>query len=70
MSAGLSDLVDVVADWVTQTDKAILIAMPDEAFGRRKFWLPKSQCEFERDFAKGSVTVTLPERLALEKGLV
>jgi hypothetical protein len=34
-------------------------------------WLPRSQIEYDRDAAVGDViTVTLPEWLAMEKGLI
>ncbi len=61
-----SDLVDITTMIFHQTDAAILVS--DDATSE-KVWLPKSQCELERE--EGRVyTVTLPEWLAIEKGLI
>lgn len=60
-----SDLVDLTLVLVHETDKAILVKEHEDA--EDKVWLPKSLIEFVR---KGSlVEVTLPERIATEKGL-
>jgi hypothetical protein len=64
-SSGASDLTDLTLDWVTETADAIAVRLEG-----RKVWLPKSAIEYERDPAKRSVTVTLPEWLAIDKGLV
>jgi hypothetical protein len=59
-----------------QTEKAVLVSIP----GKDKVWLPKSRIEFEerglnpkarnRRDPETIVQVTLPEALAVEKGLV
>lgn len=59
-----SDLVDVECQVKRESDKAFLIHD-----GRREAWLPKSQVEIE--YRVGHLTiVTMPEWLALEKGLI
>ena len=78
---GASDLHDLALVQHHETDRAVLVSADgDEA---RAVWLPKSRVEIERkqEFvigkAKGgqkirlpSVTVTVPEALAVEKGLL
>ena len=63
-----SNLIDLECDYLGETDDAILIANPFEDKG--EIWLPKSQIEIEYHGHVGSITVTLPEWLAIEKELV
>lgn len=60
-----SDLIDVEVMLKAETAKAYLVydADPSEAV-----WVPKSQCELEKN--NGTCTLTLPEWLAKEKGLI
>lgn len=58
--AGRSDLIDIAADLRHETDRAILIFD-----GAREAWLPKSLVERNDDG-----TFTMPEWLALDKGLI
>lgn len=61
-----SDLVDLSVNLVHQTQAAILVND-----GTKKVWLPKSVVEFTEPEGKSrTITLTLPERLAIEKGLV
>lgn len=48
---------------------AIAVTNPAKPIGQKWIWLPKSRIEFEYG-GSGTVTVTLSERLAKEKGLV
>lgn len=59
MTTGKSDIIDIYCDVLLETEKAILVEN-----GNNKVWLPKSMVEFEDD------TVTLPEWLAIDKGLI
>ncbi len=76
-----SDLVDLMLAKHTQTDKDILVSETGEE--ARAVWLPLSRVEIEeaRNTAKGKlnggrtvtlpmIVVTMPEGLAMEKGLV
>lgn len=59
-----SDLIDLSVLFVRESDRAWCV----NAGGKQDVWLPKSQCELERG---GRVdTLTLPEWLAKEKGLI
>ena len=60
-------LTDITVRLVQTTDRAILVNDSDDI--DKAVWLPKSQIEFEE---KGGdiVEVTLPEWLAIERGLV
>jgi hypothetical protein len=58
---GRSDLVEVAALLVHETEKAVLL----DAGGPEKVWVPKSQCE-----DNGDGTWSMPERVAREKGLI
>lgn len=66
MSDYRSDLVDISVVLVHQTEKAVLVDHGGEA----SVWLPRSAIEIERDGNGKTWTVTLPERLAQEKGLI
>lgn len=58
---------DVELHWHFETERAI--AVSENGIADAKFFLPKSQIEFEqRD--DGSVVVSMPEWLAKEKGLI
>lgn len=63
MTSGASDLIEVCGEIRAQTEKAIKLFD-----GTREAWLPISQIEVEKN-ADGTVTVTLPEWLATDKGL-
>lgn len=64
-----SDLVDIAGMLHHETDKAILFS--DDGERAHAIWLPKSAIEIERDPKRsGFVTVTVPERLALDRGLI
>ena len=65
-----SDLIDVACEIRRETDKAVAVAdgtaNMDLGDGKEKlFWLPKSQIEINDDG-----TITMPEGLAKEKGLI
>lgn len=59
------ELYDASFKLLHETDGAILVTEDDE----KKFWLPKSQIEFEK-IETGLVEVTMPLWLAKEKGIV
>lgn len=62
-----SDLVDIAVVLKRETDKAWCV----DVGGIADVWLPKSQCELERSRYFGQAdTLTLPEWLAKEKGLI
>lgn len=64
-----SDLVDLEVYLRRETDRAYGIADPDKP--GNIIWLPKSQCEIEGgDPPSKLATLTCPEWLAIEKGLV
>ena len=54
------DLIDLDVRLIHETPLAWLFYD-----GRKETWLPKSMCEFDR-----AGVLTLPESLALEKGLI
>jgi len=64
MTAGRSDLIDVAVEVKHKTEKAVLVSDGD-----RDIWLPNSQIELDGDVENG-FTVTLPEWLAFDKGLI
>jgi len=60
--SGKSDLVDLTDGVVVgETEKAYRFVYEDKTV-----WLPKSQCEWDKD----SRTMTMPEWLAIDKELV
>ena len=68
MSAGRSNLIDVPDCFVVHfTPDAVKIN-----YGDGECWLPKSACQLDPEDADvgDEVTVTLPEPLAIEKGMI
>ncbi len=63
MSSGHSDLVDIAGELVEPYETAAAYRFFD---GYSTVWLPKSQCQWDEEDA----TMTMPEWLAKEKGLV
>lgn len=59
-----SNLIDLTVELKHTTDLAYLISD-----GNRTVWIPKSQCELEKNL-DSTYTLTLEEHLALEKGLL
>lgn len=68
---GASDLCDL--DLYLHNDnpskKAIAVSLDPKTVFERWQWLPRSLIEYEAT-APGQVRVTMPEKLALEKGLI
>jgi hypothetical protein len=66
MARALVDLdLNVIRD--NDNDRAILVQDDDG----KKVWLPRSMIEIDYDGKKqGRATITMPEHLAIEKGLV
>lgn len=62
-----SDLVDLSMQIHHETSKAILAS--DDGDRDTAVWLPLSHIEIERK-ERGVIVVTMPEWLALEKGLI
>ncbi len=62
-----SDLVDVTVQVHATTDRAILVS--DDGEREKAIWLPLSQCEVLTR-PNGIAVVTLPEWLALQRGLI
>lgn len=56
-----SNIIDVAGEIVGETDRAFRFYD-----GKETVWLPKSQCEWDKD----DKTMAMPEWLAEEKGLV
>ena len=62
----MTRLTEVTVRLVQQTERAILVNDSDDP--DKAVWLPKSQVEFEE---RGDlIEVTMPEWLAIERGLV
>jgi mRNA degradation ribonuclease J1/J2 len=70
----MSELVDVSVAIRAETDAAVLVYSGDyktDTEGKkieRRIWLPKSQIVIDESHKE--ITVTLPEWLAIEKGLI
>ena len=68
-----SDLVDVTVQMHAATERAVLVS--DDGDQNKAVWIPLSQCEVTFDPSmkernKGIATLTLPEWLAKDKGLI
>ena len=62
-----SDLVDIMVELHHQTEKAWLVSTTGQ--GDDAKWIPKSAGELEKE-PNGLFTLTIPERLAIDKELV
>lgn len=62
-----SDVIDIDGAIEARTDKAVLFHTGNKS---EAAWLPLSQIEIDETGIPGIVTVTLPEWLATEKGLI
>jgi len=60
------DMIDIDVDLHHETDRAILVSESGDK--EDAVWLPKSQIEIVSE--SGYLSITLPEWLALEKGLI
>lgn len=65
---GRSDLVDIPVHLHAETDKAWMIRTGDRSYGE-KHWIPKSQGELVPEGSPGIYILTIPEWLAVAKGL-
>jgi hypothetical protein len=63
-----SDLTDLQMVIHARTARAVLVS--DDGDKKRAVWLPLSQCETTDEPLGCEITVTMPEWLATEKGLV
>lgn len=62
-----SDLIDITLAVHHQTEKAVLVS--DDGDRQKAVWLPLSSIEIA-PIKGGAAEVTMPEWLALEKGLI
>lgn len=62
-----SDLIEIETGVYAETEKAILVG--DSGDPNEGVWLPKSQIEY-REVGKQIIEITMPEWLALQKGLI
>lgn len=62
-----SDLIDVTVQLHHETERAILVS--DDGDREKATWIPLSQCEILKR-PNGIAIVTMPEWLALDKGLI
>jgi len=62
-----SNIIDISVEVTARTAKAVLVHQGDK---EDAVWLPLSQIEIEPSGIAGIETVTLPEWLAQDKGLI
>jgi hypothetical protein len=62
-----SDLIDLEVFIHHETDLAVLVSLDADS---EKIWLPKSRIEINGRRGGRIADITLPERLAIEKGIV
>lgn len=63
----MTQVVDIEVKLLHETGKAHMVTHDD---GVTKTWLPRSQTEISPSEKKGIYIATIPEWLALEKGLI
>jgi hypothetical protein len=62
-----SNIIDIDVEVTARTEKAVLV---HTGIKEKAVWLPLSQIEIEDSAIAGIETVSLPEWLALDKGLI
>lgn len=62
-----SNIIDIDVEVTARTSRAVLVHTGNK---EDAVWLPLSQIEIEPSGVSGIETVTLPEWLALDKGLI
>lgn len=63
----MSEQVTLELTWIAETEAAMLV----EDEGGTRYWLPKSQIDWETGYNTGhKFEFIIPEWLAIEKGLV
>jgi hypothetical protein len=63
-----SNLIDILGFQHVETERAIRFSETGD--DKDAVWLPRSQIEIEPASKAGYITVTMPEWLAKEKGLI
>ena len=63
----MPEIIDIQVILKHETPQAVLVEYDED---KPAVWLPKSQIEIERDEGEKTHTVTLPQWLAEEKGMV
>lgn len=64
-----NETIDI--DVVIHAETALAILVSDNDLEDSAVWLPKSQVDYDERAKKGDIiTVTLPEWLAIDKGLI
>ena len=66
-TARKSDLIDMALQLHARTERAVLVS--DDGDKEKAVWLPLSQVEV-LPLKHGTIAVTMPEWLALDKGLI
>lgn len=62
-----SNIIDVELLYMHETEKGVLVAADETT---EPVWLPKSQVEIDAPVRGSTCTITLPEWLAADKGLI
>lgn len=62
------ELIDIVVQLHHETERAVLVS--DTGIRDDAVWLPKSQIEYVPGPKPGTIEVTLPEWLAVDKDLI
>ena len=62
-----SDIIDITVQKLHETEKAVLVT---DSIPEKGVWLARSMIEIEPADVGGLYIVTLPEWLALDKGLI
>lgn len=62
------DIIELTVQLHGKTDRAIRVS--DDGENQNAVWIPKSQIEAQEDLGKGMIEISIPEWLALDKGLI
>ena len=61
-------IVEVTVQLHAESEKAVRVSNDGES--KSAVWIPKSQIEAQQDLGNGVIELSLPEWLALDKGLI
>jgi hypothetical protein len=66
-----NNLIDIECTLHADPSGALAILVSDDGDEDNAVWLPRSQIEYDRNACRGEIiTVTMPEWLATDKGII
>ena len=62
------NIIEIAVQLHAESERAVRVS--DDGESNNAVWIPKSQIEAQQDLGNGVIELSLPEWLALDKGLI